>query len=131
MKKLTFHEEENVTIKYNQKDEITRILILDANNRLRKAKPRNIKVYLSKLKGVKPKPVLMNSNSKLDNNTKMMKSNSTSFMALSMNKINKIVNNYCSNYLIDKFPLKQIDKEIEIRRKTPKKEICEKFKKNP
>jgi len=131
LKKLSFHEEENITIKYNQKDEITRILIFDSNNRLRKTKPRNINVYLSKLKGVKPKPVLMNSNSILKNKETMKKSNSASFMRFSMNKKNTILSNYCSNYLIDKYPLKQINKNFEIKKTTPKKEICERFKKNP
>ena len=131
LKKLSFHEKENVTIKYNQKDEITNILIFDANNRLRKTKPRNINVYLSKLKGVKPKPVLMNSNSSFKSKEKMKKSNSASFMGLTLNKKNSILNNYYSEYLIDKPPLKKIGKDFEIKRRTPKKEICERFKRNP
>ena len=131
LKKLSFHEKENVTIKYNQKDEITKILIFDANNRLRKTKPRNIKVYLSKLKEVKPKPVLKSSNSSFKSKEKMKKSNSASFMGLTLNKKNIILNNYYSKYLIDKPPLKLIGKDFEIKRRTPKKEICERFKRNP
>ena len=131
LKKLTFHEEGNVTIKYNQKDEITKILIFDANNRLRKTKPRNINVYLSKLKEVKPKPVLMNSNSSLKNKEKMKKSNSASFMTLYLNKKKYILSDYSSEYLIDKSPLKQIGKDFKDKRRTPKKEICERFRKNP
>ena len=114
MKKLSFHEKENVTIKYNQKDEITKILIFDANNRLRKTKPRNINVYLSKLKEVKPKPVLKSSNSSFKSKEKMKKSNSTSFMGLTSNKKNTILNNYYSEYLIDKPPLKLIGKDFKI-----------------
>ena len=131
LKNLSFHEKENVTIKYNQKDEITKILLFDANNRLRKTKPRNIKIYLSKLKEVKPKPVLKNSNSSFKNKEKMKKSNSASFMGLTLDKKNTILNNYYSKYLIDKPPLKLIGKDFEIKRRTPKKEICERFKRNP
>ena len=52
-------------------------------------------------------------------------------MVLSMNKKNKILNNYNSKNLSNKSPLKQVDKNPEIKKQTPKKEICEKFIKNP
>ena len=130
-KKLSFHEEDNITIKYDQKEEITNILIYDANNRLRKLKPRNINVYLSKLKRAKPKTILKNSNSIPDNKEEMKKSYSASSLKLSMKNKNKILNNYNSNNISNKSPLRQVSKDTEIKKRTPKKEICEKFVKNP
>ena len=93
--------------------------------------PRNINVYLSKLKRAKPKPVLINSNAPSESKEKMKKSYSASSMMLSVNKKNKIINNYNSKNLNNKSPLKQVDKNSEIKKRTPKKEICEKFIKNP
>ena len=48
-----------------------------------------------------------------------------------MNKKKYILSDYCSEYLIDKSPLKQIGKDSKNKRRTPKKEICERFRKNP
>ena len=167
IKKLSFHEEDNIKIKYNQKEEIKNIAIYDVSDNLKKMIPRNINVYLSKLKRFKPKSVLLNSNKKeneeikekkqskyIQNNKnnpnkransnsvkkelkKNLKKSNSNSVKKELKKALKKSNSNSSLSIISKnkkkFDLndKKINNEIKIKRKTPKKEICEKFKKNP
>jgi hypothetical protein len=150
-KRLSIHEEENITIKYNEKDEITKISIYDALDREKRFIPKNINVYFSKLKRFKPQSVLLNSNikskykdyknnikkrKKLNNkkrkfiqnkneDKKIIKSKSTSSLNLSIYKRNKFKN----NLNIKNKQLKNVSNDS--KRIPPKKDICEKFKKNP
>lgn len=150
-KRLSIHEEDNITIKYNEKDEITKISIYDALDCEKKFIPKNINVYFSKLKRFKPQPVLLNSNlksnykdsknnikkgKKLKNkkrkllqnkneDKKIIKSKSASSLISSIYKRNKFKNNL-------NIKSKQLkNNSNDSKRIPPKKNICEKFKKNP
>ena len=150
-KRLSIHEEENITIKYNEKDEITKILIYDALDREKRFIPKNINVYFSKLKRFRPQSVLLNSNIKIkykdykNNNKKrkklnnkkrkllqnknedkkIIKSKSASSLNSSIYKRNKFKNNL-------NIKNKQLKNNSNDSKRIPtKKEICEKFKKNP
>ena len=150
-KKITFNEKENIFIKYYENDEITQIFIYDAFGRIMKSVPKDINIYLNKLKRFKPKSVLLNYNSfnnnndiiqkepkielnnqKRNSNKKnnihykdniLIKSYSNSSLIISPKKNHKVINRYNSN---DNYLRKR-----EIQRKKPKKEICKKFKRNP
>jgi hypothetical protein len=150
-KKITFNEKENIFIKYNENDEITQIFIYDVFGRIMKSVPKDINIYLSKLKRFKPKSVLLNYNSVINNNdiiqkepkielnnqkrntnkknninykdNIVIKSYSNSSLIISPKENHKVKNRYNSN-----------DNDLrkrEIQRKKYKKEICKKFKRNP
>ena len=124
-KKISFHEEENIIIKYNEKEEATEIFLFDAINRPKKRNPRNINVYFSKLKKFKPKSVLINSNIKNNNNN-----NKTNNNIKNINKL-KSKSKSTTNLLIKKNEKNDLKKGNNTKAKTPKKEICPKFKENP
>ena len=59
---LVFCENENVTIKYDDKEKITEISIYNNLGKKLHFVPKNINVYLNKLKKMKLKSILLNSN---------------------------------------------------------------------
>ena len=148
-KKVSFHTEDNIIINYDQKNEVTELYIYNVLGKKLKTIPKNINVYLNKLKKYQPKSAFLYANTDINNNTKLKKikknkkekinknkkedtnsnnikkSNSTSALMLSMENINKLKNKYKINDNNLKI------REKDVQRKTPKKEICEKFKKNP
>ena len=125
-KKLSIHEEDNISIEYNQKDEITKISIFDFFGQQMNFKPRNINVILEKLKRGKINSILLNKNYKdnligLPKDKKLKKSNSTKL----------IVSN--KEERLNKYNLKNqnIYKKIEKLKAHKTDRICDKFKNNP
>ena len=125
-KKLSIHEEDNISIEYNIKDEITKISIFDFFGQQMNFKPRNINVILEKLKRGKINSILLNKNDKdnligLPKDKKLKKSNSTKL--ISSNK-EEILNKY-------NLKNKNIYKKIEKLKVHKTDRICDKFKNNP
>ena len=125
-KKLSIHEEDNISIEYNIKDEITKISIFDFFGQQMNFKPRNINVILEKLKRGKINSILLNKNDKdnligLPKDKKLKKSNSTKL--ISSNK-EEILNKY-------NLKNKNIYKKLEKLKVHKTDRICDKFKNNP
>ena len=132
-RKISFHEEDNINIEYDKRDEITKISIFNFFGEKQNFKPRNINVILEKLKRRKINPILLTSNSR-DNFKKIMKnkksisrSNSKSKEKMKKSSSTKLLNNnkYKLNNgrpLYDKMYKDKVNK---------RHKICEKFKNNP
>ena len=61
-KTLVFCENENITIKYDDREKITEISIYNSSGKKLNFIPKNINVYLNKLKKTRLKSILLNSN---------------------------------------------------------------------
>ena len=131
-RKISFHEDENITIEYDKRDEITKISIFNFFGEKQNFKPRNINVILEKLKRRKIEPILLTSISRRNNFKKIIKnkksfsrSNSKSKEKMKKSASTKLLS---SNKLNNGRPLydKIYKDKINKRHK-----ICEKFKNNP
>ena len=133
-RKISFHEDENITIEYDKRDEITKISIFNFFGEKQNFKPRNINVILEKLKRRKINPILLTSISRNNNFKKNIKnkksisrSNSKSKEKMRKSSSTKLLNNnkYKLNNgrpLYDKMYKDKVNK---------RHKICEKFKNNP
>jgi hypothetical protein len=133
-RKISFHEDENITIEYDKRDEITKISIFNFFGEKQNFKPRNINVILEKLKRRKINPILLTSISRNNNFKKIIKnkksisrSNSKSKEKMKKSSSTKLLNNnkYKLNNgrpLYDKMYKDKVNK---------RHKICEKFKNNP
>ena len=130
-RKISFHEDENITIEYDKRDEITKISIFNFFGEKQNFKPRNINVILEKLKRRKINPILLTSNSRnnfkkvIKNKKSFSRSNSKSKEKMKKSSSTKLLN---SNKLNNGRPLydKMHKEKVNKRHK-----ICEKFKNNP
>ena len=132
-RKISFHEDENITIEYDKRDEITKISIFNFFGEKQNFKPRNINVILEKLKRRKINPILLTSNSRnnfkkvIKNRKSFSRSNSKSKEKMKKSSSTKLLNSnkYKLNNgrpLYDKMHKEKVNK---------KHKICEKFKNNP
>ena len=131
-KSLSFHEEDNVTIEYNKKDEITKIEAFDFFGENQNFQPRNANVIIEKLKRKKSKtkPILINKNNPIKISNE--KSNEIRQLKKS-NSVISIVSNREKQLLIKHKSKKgnsgNKDKNKNYFKK--KSKICEKFRNNP
>ena len=133
-KNVSIHEEDNISIEYNYKDEITNISVFDFFGSKKDFKPRNINVIIEKLKRGKINSILLNKDAK-DNLVKLPKTdkNDGKTKKLKKSSSSKLITS--NKELLNKYNLKKekpIYKKItnnKIIHKT--KKVCEKFKNNP
>ena len=132
-RKISFHEDENITIEYDKRDEITKISIFNFFGEKQNFKPRNINVILEKLKRRKINPILLTSISRnnfkkvIKNKKSFSRSNSKSKEKMKKSSSTKLLNSnkYKLNNgrpLYDKMYKDKVNK---------RHKICEKFKNNP
>ena len=101
-KNLSFHEEDNITIEYNKKDEITKINVFDFFGENQNFQPRNVNVIIEKLKRKKSKnkSILLNNDNKknligFENKNEMKKiKKSNSGISIRSNKEEMLLNKY-------------------------------------
>lgn len=103
-KMLVFCEDENVTIKYDDREKITEISIYNVSGKKLNFIPKNINVYLNKLKKMKLKSILLNGNNnnlstnesrtkpKINKNTKKNKQKTQEQANKTKEQINKTKN---------------------------------------
>ena len=133
---LSFHEEDNITIEYNKKDEITKIDVFDFFGENQNFQPRNVNVIIEKLKRKtkKNKSILLNNKNKknlieVENKKeikKMKKSNSG--ISIRSNKEEMLLNKYKLLKKRKANSNKKNYKNYNIKRRN---KLCEKFKNNP
>ena len=130
-KTLSFHEEDNITLEYNKKDEITKINVFDFFGENQNFQPRNINVILEKLKRkkTKTKPILL---------VKDPKKNLRNFEKLNesgkLKKFNSLISIYSNKEknLLSKYKLKKSNSNPQRKNYTKgRNKICEKFINNP
>ena len=130
-KTLSFHEEDNITLEYNKKDEITKINVFDFFGENQNFQPRNINVILEKLKRkkTKTKPILL---------VKDPKKNLRNFEKLNesgkLKKFNSLISIYSNKEknLLTKYKLKKSNSNPQRKNYTKgRNKICEKFINNP
>ena len=133
-KTLSFHEEDNITIEYNKKDEITKINVFDFFGENQNFQPRNINVILEKLKRkkAKTKPILLVKDSKknLRNTKRLHEYNETR----KFKKFNSLISIYSEKEkkLLTKYKLKKSNSNPQRKNYTKgRNKICEKFINNP
>ena len=131
-KNLSFHEENNITIEYDPKEEITKINVFDFFGENQNFQPRNVNVILEKLKRKKIKSILLNKNIKnnLKDNDGINESNESRKIK-KLNSFNSIFSNK-EKMLLNKYKLKKrksnsLNKNYAKRRN----KVCEKFLNNP
>ena len=136
-KKLSIHEEDNISIEYNQKDEITNLSIFGFFGEQKEFKPRNINVILEKLKRGKISPILLNRDCK-DNLIKLPeKSEETEPVKkfhLNKKTLDKLMASNKEKLLLNEYNLKKYNhtfQKIQKNKINKKKRICKKFKNNP
>ena len=135
-KNLSFHEEDNITIEYNKKDEITKINVFDFFGENQNFQPRNVNVILEKLKRKKSKSksILINNDNKKNltqsenkKETKKVKK-SNSGISIRSNKEEMLLNKYKLLKNRKTNSNKTYNNNYNIKRKN---KLCEKFKNNP
>ena len=132
-KNLSFHEEDNITIEYNKKDEITKINVFDFFGENQNFQPRNVNVIIEKLKRKKSKnkSILLNNDNKknligFENKNEMKKiKRSNSGISIRSNKEEMLLNKY---KLLRNKNSNSHKKNYNIKKRN---KICEKFKNNP
>ena len=132
-KNLSFHEEDNITIEYNKKDEITKINVFDFFGENQNFQPRNVNVIIEKLKRKKSKnkSILLNNDNKknligFENKNEMKKiKKSNSGISIRSNKEVMLLNKY---KLLRNKNSNSHKKNYNIKKRN---KICEKFKNNP
>ena len=132
-KNLSFHEEDNITIEYNKKDEITKINVFDFFGENQNFQPRNVNVIIEKLKRKKSKnkSILLNNDNKknligFENKNEMKKiKKSNSGISIRSNKEEMLLNKY---KLLRNKNSNSHKKNYNIKKRN---KICEKFKNNP
>ena len=134
-KNLSIHEEDNITIEYSQKDEITKINVYNFFGENQNFQSRNINVVLEKLKRRKtknnsilssnsPKKILSEKENKnqLNENKKIKRSFSAASICSDKEKL-----------LLKKYKLKRRNSNSKKNKNYAKKrnKICDKFRNNP
>ena len=135
-KNLSFHEEDNITIEYNKKDEITKINVFDFFGENQNFQPRNVNVIIEKLKRKKSKnkSILLNNDNKknligFENKNEMKKiKKSNSGISIRSNKEEMLLNKYKLLKKRKANSNKKNYKNFNIKRRN---KLCEKFKNNP
>ena len=132
---LSFHEEDNISIEYNPKDEITKINVYNFFGENQNFQPRNINVILEKLKRRK-----MKTNSVLYSNSlkKILKQKENLNHLEGNKKIKRAFSavSICSDkekLLLRKYKLKRRNSNSKNEKNYAKKrnKICDKFRNNP
>ena len=136
IKNLSFHEEDNVTIEYNKKEEITKFDVFDFFGENQNFRPRNINVILEKLKRkkVKNNSILLN-----DTNKKNLKDDENQNKSKEKKKIKRAnsgisITSNKEKMLLKKYKLIRRNSNSQNKKKNytkQKNKICEKFRNNP
>ena len=136
IKNLSFHEEDNVTIEYNKKEEITKFDVFDFFGENQNFRPRNINVILEKLKRkkVKNNSILLN-----DTNKKNLKDDENQNKSIEKKKIKRAnsgisITSNKEKMLLKKYKLIRRNSNSQNKKKNytkQKNKICEKFRNNP
>ena len=136
IKNLSFHEEDNVTIEYNKKEEITKFDVFDFFGENQNFRPRNINVILEKLKRkkVKNNSILLN-----DTNKKNLKDGENQNKSEEKKKIKRAnsgisITSNKEKMLLKKYKLIRRNSNSQNKKKNytkQKNKICEKFRNNP
>ena len=136
IKNLSFHEEDNVTIEYNKKEEITKFDVFDFFGENQNFRPRNINVILEKLKRkkVKNNSILLN-----DTNKKNLKDDENKNKSEEKKKIKRAnsgisITSNKEKMLLKKYKLIRRNSNSQNKKKNytkQKNKICEKFRNNP
>ena len=136
IKNLSFHEEDNVTIEYNKKEEITKFDVFDFFGENQNFRPRNINVILEKLKRkkVKNNSILLN-----DTNKKNLKDDENQNKSKKKKKIKRAnsgisIKSNKEKMLLKKYKLIRRNSNSQNEKKNytkQKNKICEKFRNNP
>ena len=136
IKNLSFHEEDNVTIEYNKKEEITKFDVFDFFGENQNFRPRNINVILEKLKRkkVKNNSILLN-----DTNKKNLKDGENQNKSKEKKKIKRAnsgisITSNKEKMLLKKYKLIRRNSNSQNKKKNytkQKNKICEKFRNNP
>ena len=136
IKNLSFHEEDNVTIEYNKKEEITKFDVFDFFGENQNFRPRNINVILEKLKRkkVKNNSILLN-----DTNKKSLKDDESQSESKEKKKIKRAnsgisITSNKEKMLLKKYKLIRRNSNSQNKKKNytkQKNKICEKFRNNP
>ena len=136
IKNLSFHEEDNVTIEYNKKEEITKFDVFDFFGENHNFRPRNIYVILEKLKRkkVKNNSILLN-----DTNKKNLKDDENQNKSKEKKKIKRAnsgisITSNKEKMLLKKYKLIRRNSNSQNKKKNytkQKNKICEKFRNNP
>ena len=136
IKNLSFHEEDNVTIEYNKKEEITKFDVFDFFGENQNFRPRNINVILEKLKRkkVKNNSILLN-----DTNKKNLKDDENQNKSEEKKKIKRAnsgisITSNKEKMLLKKYKLIRRNSNSQNKKKNytkQKNKICEKFRNNP
>ena len=136
IKNLSFHEEDNVTIEYNKKEEITKFDVFDFFGENQNFRPRNINVILEKLKRkkVKNNSILLN-----DTNKKNLKDDENKNKSKEKKKIKRAnsgisITSNKEKMLLKKYKLIRRNSNSQNKKKNytkQKNKICEKFRNNP
>ena len=136
IKNLSFHEEDNVTIEYNKKEEITKFDVFDFFGENQNFRPRNINVILEKLKRkkVKNNSILLN-----DIDKKNLKDDENQNKSKEKKKIKRAnsgisITSNKEKMLLKKYKLIRRNSNSQNKKKNytkQKNKICEKFRNNP
>ena len=136
IKNLSFHEEDNVTIEYNKKEEITKFDVFDFFGENQNFRPRNINVILEKLKRkkVKNNSILLNDTNKKNLNDDENQNKSKEKKKIKRANSGISITSNKEKMLLKKYKLIRRNSNSQNKKKNytkQKNKICEKFRNNP
>ena len=136
-KKLSFHEEDNITIEYNQKDEITKINVYNFFGENQNFRPRNFNVIIEKLKRKKYQnnSILFKKTLKKD----LTKEEKQKNKSIELKKIKRVkskisISSKKEEMLLNKYILKKRNSHPKNKKNNyiqKRNKICKRFRNNP
>ena len=135
-KKLSFHEEDNITIEYNQKDEITKINVYNFFGENQNFRPRNFNVIIEKLKRKKYQnnSIIFKKTLKKDLIKEEKENKSSEIKKIKKSKSKISISSKKEEMLLNKYILKKRNshpKNIKNNYIQKRNKICKKFRNNP